>query len=323
MNWKKTVCAAALGLGLTLSAGFAQSATLSFEDDDIDFVLRPTTGGGFTIVTSGTLSQGDILVSALEVPIFTINGANAIPTGQELTGISAIQVATTNGTNLTFQPYTGGLNSILSFAGTSVTVAGGDAGGGAVLALYLNSTSGAGGDINLDLNRSTTGTNGQVGGTNCQTFATCITQATLGTLFEVDALGLDADSFWFANSLVGAGGSDIAGVHNAANDFLIAGANFATTATFLNPAYGTVSGVTANPAAPRQPCIATAAADNCIAGLVGSATITGGSGLTNGAIAHSDFDAIKLTTAVPEPATLALVGLGLLGVALGRRRRDA
>ena len=89
MNFRKLASIAGLGLGLTLAAGAAQSALYSFEDDDIDFILR-SVGGVLTPQTSGALAVGDIFASILEIPVFTIDGVNGIPAGQEMTGGSSV-----------------------------------------------------------------------------------------------------------------------------------------------------------------------------------------------------------------------------------------
>src|SRR5215470_12243739 len=85
---KKLLAMAGLALGLTFAGGAAQSSVLySFEDDDIDFVVR-----GGAVITSGPIMVGDVLVSAVQIPTFTINGVNGIPAGQEMTGVAAVQV---------------------------------------------------------------------------------------------------------------------------------------------------------------------------------------------------------------------------------------
>ena len=54
--------------------------------------------------------------------------------------------------------------------------------------------------------------------------------------------------------------------------------------------------------------------------MVGSADVLGGSGLTGGAFARSDADAV--VNPIPEPATMLLIGSGLIGLAvLGRKKR--
>jgi hypothetical protein len=313
MSTKKWVAIAGLGLSVALAGGVAQGAVLSFEDDDVDFILRAP-GGVLnpTPVTSGPLLTGDIFVSVFEIPVFTMNGANAIPTGQELTGVAAVQLQNTPtgvpGSPLNFQPVSIGLNAILAL-GTDPDpmVVNGGAGGGSTIAMWFNGTVGTGGDINLELNRSVNAA------TNCPNLAFCIEQASLGQLVQVDGFGA-ANNFWTATTIL-AGGNDIGVVLGTNNNALVAGFNAAQTSFFS--LFGPVGGIDFTTG---LPC-ATPGTGTCVQFSL-SGTITGGQGLSNGAIAHSDFDGQKLTL-VPEPGVLTLLGAALLAFGFARRERKA
>jgi hypothetical protein len=316
MNMKKLATIAGLGLLLTSGATFAATQSWFFQDDDIDFMLdsnlnliAPTSGGG----SGGTISVGDSLVSVFELPTFTINGTNAIPTGQELTGIAAITLLSKDGNgDLTegdwvFGAVTGGLNAVLtSILGTDAALAG-QGGDGSVIGMWLNGTSGAGGDINLNLDAAA------LPASNCTSIADCMTQGSLGNLLQVDGFLGDPDEFWTASVI--AGGDNIDTVANLGIGTQVTTANFG-----LSTFYNTVEPVAFHDVFDNICVGATIAdSDQCV-NIRGFSTIVGGRGLTNGAFAHSDANATKFVE-VPEPSILMLLSVGLLGIGTGLMKR--
>ncbi len=302
--------ASILGIGLAITAGTAGAQTFhSFEDDDLDFLLR----GDFTTPVNGNtpFQVGDILVSAFEIPTYTINGSNAIPAGQELTGVAAVQITNISGA---------GAGSVLTFGAadldgilTANGIAIGPLGAGAAVAMFFNGAPGAGSDTDLDIGKAS-GT--PAGNPSCTGLADCLTQATLGNLYQVDGFTGDPDEFWTSTIVVG-GGANPAAVLGTSNDAIVAVFNAALSNMF-HAGGGDVALrniTTGNFCGPNV-----VAFDGC-AQFTLSGTVTGGQGIpaAHGAFAHSDFDGGKYT--VPEPTALVLLGAGLLGFGASSRRK--
>ncbi|HZO52212.1 MAG TPA: PEP-CTERM sorting domain-containing protein [Bryobacteraceae bacterium] len=291
MSFRKLASVLGVAAALSLPAAVAQAqiTTYAFQDDNIDFVLDPNT---LQPRTSGAIAVGDVFLSVFEISSFSINGVPSIPAGQELTGIAAVQLQSISGSGVgavyTFAPYSGGLNTFIPGA----DVNGGDAGGGAAIAMYFNPE-------NLELDPTV------FFGTNCTSLENCIAEATAGTLFQVDGFG--EGSLWQATQNT-PGGNDLETVlEDTSFATAVATVNALLTENFFN----TEGGVIIPPMFLTGP----------IQG--GSLAGTGSPHLTNGAVAHSDFDAVKRIVQVPEPGSLGLLGIALAGLGLIRRRRKS
>ncbi len=323
--------ALALGMGAVVSMP-AQAIVaynlLSMQDDDIDYVLRATTGGGYAPVTSGPVHLGDIFLSVFEFPTVTLNGDSLVGPNEEFTGVAAVQLKSiTNPDGTSVDPGAGGVplpgaiyeydvwNDFNSFL---VSQGGADLGSyasGAAVALWYNPTT----DFDLDLDRAHNG-----GNPNCANLSDCISKAATGTLFQVDGFLGDGDESWLATQ-VALGGGDLDTVKDLNNTTTVASVNFALSNIYQLPSKDgkKLTPVGGIEVVSGMPCDFTlnATADGC-AQVTGNVNLTGGQGIdpANEAVAHSTT--INAQKYVPEPATLALFGIGLLGLG-GRLRRDA
>jgi hypothetical protein len=320
--------AQAVGLGLAIASGQAAAGyTISLpswgvNDFDID-ALGTLDGSGAWVPgsssgsTSAIITKGDILLSTFTISVS--GGATVAPS--QLSGLTAIQVQTItpSGTpglgNFVFEPVTQGMDAILSAMGVTPTSdASFAAGGGAMAAFY--STDAPAPALAVAGSEFDAGTN------SCSDLATCAQQAAQGSLQFALGIGSDPDDFWKAfNSALDA---DVArdanygttlGSVNAGLDVLV---NNIPGLTFLP------NGVSCSPY-----CAPGGRVTYSITGsLLGFSSSDGGTdhllsaSLANdGAVATSNVHGVTTVARVPEPATLALLGIGLFGLG-GMRRKS-
>jgi len=279
-----------------LFAGAAQAAfvplpagPVTLEDDNLEYVLSPTgTNGAYEIKTSGDLAVGDRLRAMISFQ--TVGGTSTQAPGLEVTGISEIEIASVEFPSGPDFP-------LITFKPSEAFEA--EYGTGAMAALYSQ----AAGDFPL-----TTELCSEMGVPGCEEVATN------GELWMVAGLS-DADDYWTSTSF-GLDGISIDRVKAALASQPIGIATYALTILENNTGYEF-----AQQELTGSFIKATSPEDNLV-DLIGSGTLLGGAGLDSPFFARSDFDFNLLRTVdVPEPATLAIFSLGLLG--LGFRARSS
>lgn len=288
---KQFLSAIALTAGLSV-AGAANAQVILpggiavLEDDNIEYVLD----ANGEIKTSGTLQQGDTLVAFIGFDETQDGSSNTVQDlgapGQELTGISAITVTSIVGDIATFGP-----SGLLGDYTTEAN---------AMAVLFEQSV----GDFS----------------TSCHSAGIndCEDAATNGDHWLTVGFG-DADDFWIAEGalpgidlsvttldliLATAAGTKAA-VANYSLSILENGSDYTFEQQFN----------------PLSAFYALGGGDDGLVDIIGSGDVLGGSGLENDFIARSDFD-FQLDR-VPAPATLGLIGVGLIGLRFFSRRKKA
>lgn len=300
---------AAVGFGMAIagsaSAGIAVFAPIwAFEDNDLEFI--------YDLDSSGTISKGDRVVTAGEFGATqgVFPGQNLTPIGpEELTFVADHTIVTAisggGGTTTQFvlRPTVGGLTSAY--------------GADVMAAIFVDPTA------DLDVSSGVCGTHTGIGtpATDCMLAAGLGATTVPGsgpdgsTLWALIGYGADPDNLWITDVIPNTGLS-LAAIQTGGASTEFVGFNYNMTVLLNN----TGVNIAPNTIACAPFC---APGGDGFADVAGSGNLLGGQGM-NAAnwTGRSDND-VQVGVQVPEPGSLALLGVALAGLAGVRRRKES